>query len=147
MSLLKETFVTDEAEDASFDALPAGEYIAHIKKAEIKTNKAKTGEYISCQWEIDEADDVKYVGRIVFQILNISNPSELAQKIGLSELKKICEAFGISQLADTDELVGQPARIFLKIRPARDQYPESNEVAKVMPYGDTPASGDAPWAG
>ena len=146
MALLNETFVTDEAEDLSFEPLPVGEYIAQVKKAEIKTTSAGTGEYISLQWEILEADDSKHVGRVVFQNLNIVNPNDMAVKIAKSQLKQINTALGISELTDTDELLGQPVKITLKIRPAKDGYDANNDVAKVkaISSGDS-EGGDAPW--
>ena len=150
MSMLGETFVTDEAEDMSFDPLPIGAYIAKIKVAEIKTTASGTGEYISCQWEIMEAldaEDQKSIGRIVFQNLNIVNDNEMAVKIARSQLKQITKALGIAELADTNELVGQPVKIVLKIRPAKGGYDASNDVAKVMSMETegTDGGAEAPW--
>lgn len=149
MSLLSETFVSEEAEDMSFDPLPVAEYTAQITKAEVKTTTAGTGEYISCQWTVLDAEDPKYVGRIVFQNLNIVNPSEMAVKIAKSQLKQITKAMGIAELVDTDELLGNPVKITLKIRPAKDGYDASNDVHKVKALSDegegTDGGGDPPW--
>ena len=147
MSLLSNSFVTSEAEDISFEPLPVGIYTGQIKKAEIKTTSAGTGEYISLQWEILEADEPKYVSRIVFQNLNIVNPSEMAVKIAKSQLKQITTALGIAELIDTDELLGQPLQLTLKIRPAKDGYDASNDVAKVKSLDDgNESSSEIPWA-
>lgn len=146
MSLLNESFVTDEAEDMSFEVLPVGEYTAQIKKAEIKTTKDGEGEYISCQWEIMEAKNIQHEGRTVFQNLNLVNKNEMAVKIARSQLRQITLAMGIDKLDDTDELVGQPLRIILKIRPAKGGYEASNDIAKVMPLEQNKAGETQPWA-
>jgi hypothetical protein len=147
MARLSETFVADEAEDLSFEPLPPGVYVAQVKKTDLKVTKAGDGEYIALQWEILEADDDRYVGRVVFQNLNIVNPSEMATKIGRSQLKQITKAMGIDNLTDTDELLGTPVKITLKIRKGKDGYDDSNDVAKVMPLSEVTSdvSDDSPF--
>ncbi len=149
MALLSETFVTEEAEDMGFEPAPPGWYIAQITKSEIKPTSAGTGEYIKNEWKILEADEPKYVGKMFWQNLNIVNPSEMAVKIGKGQLKKLNEALGIKELKDTDELIGQPVKVFLKVKPGSGGYDDSNEVAKVKSLHDeddsTEAGGEEPW--
>ena len=151
MALLSETFVTEDAEDAGFEPAPAGWYIAQIVKSAIKTTSAGTGEYIKNEWKILEADDPKYVGKLFWQNLNIVNPSEMAVKIGKGQLKKLNEAMGISELEDTDQLLGIPVKVFLKIKPGSGGYDDSNEVQKVKglheedEFDGKESAGDEPW--
>ncbi len=150
MALLSETFVTEEAEDTGFEPAPSGWYIAQITKSEIKPTSAGTGEYIKNEWKILEANEPKYVGKMFWQNLNIVNPSEMAVKIGKGQLKKLNEALGIAELKDTDELIGQPVKVFLKVKPGSGGYDDSNEVTKVKSLHDededkTEAGGEEPW--
>lgn len=154
MSMLKESFVTDEAEDMSFDPINPGTYTAIMKSAEIKTTANGKGEYIACQWEIQDVVQVEKdnktnpIGRMVFQNLNTVNDNEMAVKIAKSQLKQICKALNIAELHDTQELIGQPVKLVLKIRPAKGGYDASNDVAKVMSYEDSESNSensDTPW--
>jgi len=145
MARLSETFVTEEAPDIEFEPLPVGTYVAQVEKAELRTTSAGTGEYISIRWKILEADNERYVGRTVFQNINIVNPSEMAVKIGKGQLKQIAKAMGLSAITDTDELLGTPVRIVLKIRPPQNGYDATNEVKKVLPVSgeeSVPSSAD-----
>jgi hypothetical protein len=60
--------------------------------------------------------------------INIKNPSADAERIGQSQLSAYCRAAGVMQLTDTAQLHNRPVRARVKIRPASDKYPESNEV-------------------
>ena len=126
MSLLSNSFRPDDAEDMSFDPIPVGWYVGKITSSEVKITSSGTGEYIKNVWEIIEAPDPKFNGRKVFQNCNIV-------KIGKSMLKQICSAIGIEELQDTEELVGVPLKIKLKIKPASGGYDASNDITKVKP--------------
>ncbi len=147
MALLGKSFVTEEAEDMSFELLPIDcDYTAQIEKSEIKTTAAGNGEYIKNQWKILDAPNPAHIGRTVFQNINIQNPSEVAMKIGASDLKQITKALGISELQDTDELVGVPVIIKLKVQKGKDGYEDSNQIKKVTPIdGESEGSEGQPW--
>lgn len=92
-----------EQSDGDFSPIPAGEYLVEIKSAEIKDTKAKTGQYINVRFDIIEG---KYAKRVLFAIINIKNPSEVAEKIGRAQLGEIMRANNIATLQDTDQLIG-----------------------------------------
>jgi hypothetical protein len=143
MALLKNTFQTDEVEDSSYEPVPAGDYTMRITKSEIKTTKAGNGEYISLQMEI--LDEGAYHGRVIYDNLNIVNPNEMAVKIARATLKQICEAVGVKELEDTNELHGTPFIGRVKINPAKGDYDASNGVAKYLPLDSASGSGGDPW--
>lgn len=155
MALLNKSFITDEAEDMSFDLLPTDcDYTALIEKSSIEPTKDGNGEYIKNQWKIIDADDPKHIGRLLWQYINTVNASEMAVKIGASMLKQINKVLGIAELVDTDELLNQPMKIRLKIQKGKDGYDDSNQITKVLPVEDASpdagsvAGGDSstPWA-
>jgi len=139
MAILKDSFRTDEAEDLSFEPIPAGNYEAQIIDSDLRVTSSGTGEYIALTWEILSDE---YAGRRVFSNLNIVNPNEKAVQIAKSQLKQICTAAGIDELQDTQELHGIPMRLALKVRPPQNGYDAQNVVNKVYPI-DSPE--ESPW--
>lgn len=139
MALLKNSFREEDAEDISFEPVPAGNYQAQIVASDLKVTSTGTGEYISLTFEI--LDD-EYAGRKIFCNLNIVNPNEQAVKIAKSQLKQICKAAGIEELEDTQELHGIPMRLAVKVRPPKNGYDAQNVVNKVFSMDD---DGESPW--
>jgi hypothetical protein len=90
------------------EALPAGEYIAVLDKAEIKTTKTGEGQYINCQFKVV---DGQHKGGVFFDIINISNPNAQALEIGLARLNTILSIGGLNQCGSTEEL--EHARIHI----------------------------------
>jgi hypothetical protein len=91
------------AQTNDYAPIPAGEYIATIKDAEVKVTKDGTGQYIKLKLQIDAPSNT---GRVIFSNLNIQNKSEAAERIGRQQLGEIMRALGLSSVADTDQLVG-----------------------------------------
>lgn len=141
MALLKNSFREEDAEDISFEPVPAGNYQAQIVASDLKVTSTGTGEYISLTFEIL---DEEYAGRKIFCNLNIVNPNEQAVKIAKSQLKQICKATGIEELEDTQELHGIPMRLAVKVRPPKNGYDAQNVVNKVFSTDD---DGESPWEG
>ncbi|CAB4172657.1 Protein of unknown function DUF669 [uncultured Caudovirales phage] len=90
-------------EDRDFSPLPEGEYLVEIKTAEIKATKSGTGKYINVRMDVIEG---KYAKRVLFSIINIKNDSDVAEKIGRSQLGEIMRSNNIGTLQDTDQLIG-----------------------------------------
>ena len=63
---------SDLPEEDGFDVLPAGDYNAVIKQAELNETKAGTGQYIKLRLDITGPTGA---GRVVFTNLNIQNPN------------------------------------------------------------------------
>ena len=108
-----------------FDPIPIGRYRAMITKAEIKETNARTGEYINLQLAIDGPT---HEGYKVFAILNIRNPSEMAEKIGRGQLGQLTRAIGlVTDDLDTDDLEGKMVEIKVGIRKS-EEYGDKNDV-------------------
>ena len=139
MALLKDTFVTADAEDTSFSPIPAGNYTAQIIDSALKVTSAGNGEYISLTWEV--LDD-EFASRRIFSNLNIVNPNEKAVQIAKSQLKQICTAAGVEALQDTQELHGIPMKIIVKVRPPQNGYDAQNVINKIESMD---AGSSEPW--
>lgn len=126
MAMLPGVFIPEDAEDSSFDPIPASWYEAEIKKSEIKKTKDGNGQYLSLKFEVIEGDRA---GRFVFTNLNVVNKSEVAVKIARSDLKKICSAVGHEgELEDSEDLHGIPMQIKVSVKEETSQWPAKNEI-------------------
>lgn len=127
MTELPSAFNANQEEGmGDFTPVPAGTYTAEITKSEIKDTKAGTGKYINLQWKIIEGD---YAKRVIFDLINIVNPSETAVEIGRKRIKSICDAVGIISLTDTDQLHGKPIYINVVIK-EDENYGPKNVIKK-----------------
>ena len=126
MSSFFETFSPDEHETASYDVLPAGDYLAIVKAMEEKTTKAGTGSYIAASFQII---DGPAQGRMVWGNFNVNNPNPKAEEIGRRELADLCRAVGVTPRS-SDELLNIP--LVLKVAVDKDD-PERNRIKGYRP--------------
>lgn len=134
--MLPDVFNAKDSEKmGGFETTPAGWVIAEVVKSEIKDTKAKTGKYLTCQFKVLEPE--KYAGRIIFNLLNLVNPNQLAVDIAQKELASMCEACGIDELEDSVELHGIPLGLQLKVKGATADYPEKNEIKAYKAEAET----------
>ena len=76
-----------------FKVLPPGHYNVVIVESAVNNTKAGNGKLLELKYQVIEG---AHTGDTLTDRLNLVNPSELAQKIGLSQLKKT--AIGIALL-------------------------------------------------
>lgn len=127
MAFLGESFSTDTLpKSTASDPIPAGWYSASITEASVQSTKAGTGEYIKLRYDITGPS---YQGRVVFGNLNIRNPNPKAEEIGRQQLGELMRSIGLSQVSDSDQLIGGSCMIKVAIREdASGQYAPQNEV-------------------
>jgi hypothetical protein len=89
------------ADEDEFDALPAGSYPLMVCKAEMRPTKSGTGRYCNVEFAIANGSGS---GRKVFDIFNLENQSEVAQRIGKSHFKSFVVAAGVPIIKDEDHL-------------------------------------------
>lgn len=129
------SFDSTTVEAASgFEPIPAGTYPAVALSSELRVTKAG-GEMAVYKMQIT---DGQYANRVIFARFNVKNATAKAQEIGLGQLSSFCRAAGVAQLDDTDDLLGRPVMMRVKIRPASGEYQAQNEVD-----GFAPATGGA----
>lgn len=144
-------------EGGNFEPLPAGWYTTTIADAELKDTKAGTGQYIKIRYDVTGPT---HEGRVVFGNLNIRNANPKAEEIGQKQLGQLMTAIGLTELSDTDQLIGAPVSVKLAIRKS-EEYGDSNDVKAWKAAGNaapkpapaqtqTPApaasGGAPPWA-
>lgn len=117
--------------------IPAGWYTVKISEASIRTTRAGTGQYIAIRFDIVGPT---HQGRVLFGNLNISNPSEIAERIGHEQLKKITEAIGVTRLVDTDQLLGGVVDVKVGISTS-EEYGDRNETKDFRPAPRPATSG------
>ena len=74
------------------EVVPEGIYSGMIVKTDVLDTKKKDGKFIYLEIQIS---DGQFAGTIIEDRLNVMNPSEKAQNIGLAALKRLCDALGI----------------------------------------------------
>jgi hypothetical protein len=137
----------DLPESQSYDPIPAGEYAAEIKTAELRDTKSGNGKYLAIGYSIT---DQQYNGRMVFGNLNIRNANPKAEEIGRQQLGLLMRAIGLKRLQDSDQLIGGCLKIKVVIK-KDDEYGDRNEIKSWKPLaGQSPpatAGGKTPpWA-
>lgn len=130
--------------ESNFTPVPAGWYTASITGAEVKDTKTG-GQMIAIKYSIIAPT---HQGRIIFGNLNIKNQNPEAERIGRQQLGDLMRSIGLVQLRETDQLIGTNLQIKLKIRPAKGDYDESNDVSgfKVVTGFMPPVASDNPFA-
>ena len=124
--------------------IPAGTYLAHVVKSEMKATKAKNGHYLSLQYKILQG---RHKGRVVFSNLNLDNPNPIAVEIATKELNSLCTAINMQGVEDSVDLHEKPLGITLKIKPGDGKYAPSNEIAAYVTEDKVPEEGEAPQTG
>jgi hypothetical protein len=117
-----------ETKKSEYSTIPDGTYTFQCTESELKKTKAGTGSYIkitlSCL-------NQKYLGKKVWFMFNIENPSVTAQNIGRSQLKEFLNCAGLddSGVKDAKDLIG--AFVNASIATDHDpQYGRKNIVTK-----------------
>ena len=128
---------------SSFDVIPAGEYNAICSKTEVKKTKDEKGKFISATFQIFDGE---FDGRLVFQNITLSNPSDKATEIGKRELSSFCRAINVITPKDTSDLLEKPLVIKVGIEPAKNGYEAKNNVKEFKAYGESSDKPSAPSA-
>lgn len=84
-----------------FGPLPAGDYEMMIVKTDTKATKAGTGHYLECEMHVVGG---QHGGRRHWERFNLDNPNQQAVKIAQESLARLCNAIGLDDVADSEEL-------------------------------------------
>lgn len=80
-----------------YPSMTNGYHVLEVTRAEVKKTKSGTGEYINVLFKSEET------GATAFIMFNVINSNETAVKIGMSNLKSIFTASGVSNLSFKDQ--------------------------------------------
>jgi len=130
--------VENEAQP-EFKPLPVGDYTCIITNSELKDTQAGNGKLLAVTFEVVDGE---YAGRALWTNLNIQNPSDVAEKIGRSQLASICKAVGVMNPQDSEELHATP----LVVKVGLDKKDPSRNACKAFRAIDdtTPVAAPAP---
>lgn len=144
MAFLGESFSANDLPqgDGGFDPLPAGVYDANITRADLRDTKDGTGQMIAVRYDIVGPT---HQGRVIFGNLNIRNKSARAEEIGRQQLGEIMRAIGITEIKDTDQLIGGSLKIKVDIE-KKEGYEARNQVKgfRALSGSTPPAPSSAP---
>lgn len=159
MAFLGQTYqVKDIPEQEGFEPIPAGWYNARITETEVKSTKAGNGSYIKIRYDIIGPS---HQGRVIYGNINLSNPNQQAEQIGIQQLGSLTRAIGIDVISDSDQLINAEIQIKLSVKKdTTGQYNDSNDVKGfkaidgfMPPMSPTPAvtastgkTATPPWA-
>ena len=119
----------DAPVDNGFEPLPAGDYRFVITESDVCRNKKDTGNYLKVVLTCVEEP---YAGRKVFDYLNFEHDNEKVAQIGQRQLAELCQACGMLQLEDTEELHDIEIIARLKVEEGNEQWGPSNKVKKYI---------------
>jgi len=109
-----------------YELLPAGKYLAQITDSSVVPLKSGNGQALQLTFEILSDG---YNGRKVFDRLNVQHTNPEAERIGLQNVRAICESIGVTSIKDTSNLHYKPLNITVKIRKDETgQYEDQNTV-------------------
>lgn len=132
--------------------LPEGKYEVVIVNSDIKQTKAGTGEYIEIEMQVLEGE---HSGRRIWERFNVSNPNKQAEDIAKAALGALCNAVGVNDMTDTEQLHDIPFTVSLETDrkdPTRNRVmgygtgkpPAARPAAPSRPAAPA-AAGSLPW--
>jgi len=108
-----------------FKVVPPGIYNVVIVDSEVMDTK-NGGKLLMLKYQVI---DGQYVGDTLVDRINLVNSSEMAQKIGLSQFKNICDAVGHKGVVkDSKQLHGKP----LSIKVSIEKFESNKEAGKML---------------
>ena len=136
--------------------LAAGVYPVKIEAACVKEANSGNGKYAEVQFRVTEGTGAN---RCVWARLNFQHSNPVAERIGLSQLKKLAMAIGLQGLTETLQLVGGELEVTVTAReyngkvyndvkdfhPVRSAAPKKAMVFRVEPDTSGGGSDDVPW--
>lgn len=123
---------------ATFEAIPAGKYVAIITDSETKPTKAGTGSYLELTFQVVEGE---CKGRLLWARLCLDHPNPTTVQISRGQLSAICRATGVMQPNDSIELHNLPMQITVACKKRKDTGEIGNEIKA---YAKKPTAGGAP---
>ena len=115
--------------------IPAGKYKCVITASGEQPTRAMTGTMLKLQMQVIEGP---HQGQMVFDQLNVNNPSQTAMEIAQRTLSAICRATGVMMPQDSSDLHNKPLLVTVTVETTKD-YGTRNKVAGYEPCGGATA--------
>ena len=126
---------------APIEVLPPGDYTVQIVRSEMKLTADKMGKFLELEMDVI---DGSFVGRKMWDRLNLVNANAQAAEIAARTLSAICHATGQMAVSDSEQLHFKPLIATVKVRPAGPDKTgvhreAQNNVAGYKAAGSAPA--------
>ncbi len=131
----------NEQGGGSYEPIPPGDYTLKALEATEKATRDGTGSYISVKFEVVGGE---HDGRLLWNIFNVNNKSEVAQRIGRQQLVAWATACGKPDADDTDKLIEKKFRATVSIEKGTGNYKDSNRIRAFLFEQPAAAPGKAP---
>jgi hypothetical protein len=115
----------------TYGPLPEGQYEMVITRTDVKPTKAGTGEYLEAEMQVVDGE---FSGRRHWERFNVSNPNKQAEDIAKAALGALCNAVGITNITDTDQLHDVP---FVAMLELDRKDPTRNRIVAYMAAGQS----------
>lgn len=117
-----------DVEELDFTPVPKGEYLIAITESELGLTKNGNGTLLTLKLTVQ---DGQYKGRTLFDNLCVQHSNNIAQRIAQTRLKQICDATGIGQLVDTNQLHDKPLMVIIDLEMDKYEMDKRNDGEKV----------------
>jgi len=122
-----------ESMGSGFSIVPPGIYTVMVVKSDV-ADTSTGGKMLVMEYQVCDGPQT---GSTLTDRLNIRNNSDVAQKIGLSQLKDVCDAIGfVGKLTDSSKLHGKPFSVKVVVEPfvsnKTGKSLDSNKIEKRM---------------
>ncbi len=132
------------------ETVVVGKIVKSEKKNCSEKSKDPSGWYISLQFKVVGGE---HKDRVFFTNLNLKNKNAQAVEIAQKELATICDACGVLQPEDSQDLHGIQMKLTIGIEKSKSpKYPDKNYIMMYEKYGgdaipDSDDKQDAGYAG
>lgn len=123
--------VGDEGETKrDFGPVPAGFYRVICERAEETITKSSQTEACKFAWRIADGE---FSGQWLWDQMNVDHPKENYAAREQNRFREMCKATNTITPKTMDDFPGSECVVEVKIRPANDNYGESNEIKRYLP--------------
>lgn len=108
-----------------FEVLPPDKYTCLIESAELKPTHRRDGQYIKVSLSVVEGSHKK---RKLFDNINIQNPNEDCQRMGIAQLSALGRAAQCYPVDDTADLINKVVVAVVKVKKRKDTGADVNDI-------------------
>ena len=136
-----------EENSGGFTVVPEGKYQVVIVGDRLADTKSGSGKLLELKVQIVDGE---HRGTTIIDRLNIINQSNVAQKIGQGQLKRLCNLCGVDYPpTSTDGLIGKPMQATVKVVEFTSNRTgnllQSNKITGYNPVPAAPEGTKSAW--
>jgi len=109
-----------------FGVLPPGKYTCLVENAELKDTRAGTGKFVKVTLKVLEVGP--HENRKLFDNINVFNPSENCQSMGIAQLSALGRAAECFPLGDTNDIIDKVVTAVVNVKKRNDTGEDQNNI-------------------